>query len=194
MSLQFRRDSFSGPLIWCLTIVGTVLGSGICSGEEPVQLFLEELKVRGYYDTAVDYLDELEKSPLCPDDFRPRIPLEKAIILIEAAKGLRDLAKHDEYLNRAETLLVQFSKADPAPELKAQSEKIRSQLYFGRGLVYLKLAEGDRKTVEEKQELRKQARVHLQSAWDTLSKNAAYVRTRLESIKINPLDVSRSKP
>ncbi len=156
------------------------------AAEEKVELFLQKLLERGYYDTAVDYLNFLETSPLCPKEFKNRIPLEKAVILIEAARRLKDLKKHENYLGRAEVYLTDFTKTKPSPELFARAEKIRAQLYFERGQVYLNLASSDRKTEKEKQELRKKARSLLTAALDSLEKNRQFLQTQIQNVVDDP--------
>ena len=42
--------------------------------------FLEQLKSRGWYDTALLYLEEIEQDPNLPETIRTRLPFDQAQI------------------------------------------------------------------------------------------------------------------
>ena len=96
-------------------------------------------------------------------------------------------------MDQAETWLVEYSKSNPGPEMQGRSEKRRAQLFLARGLAYLRHAEGDRKTAEQKQEYRDKARSLLTNAWDTLKRNAAFFQAEFQKIVDDPQDKQKTR-
>ncbi len=81
--------------------------------EEPYMDFLQGLRERNYFDTAIFYLDQLAKRPSLPAEMKPVILYEKAITLRENAKVLRNPEKQYEQLDQALAFLEQFATEYP---------------------------------------------------------------------------------
>ena len=162
--------------------------------DEPAEAFLQRLRELRYFDTAIDYLDYLESSPLCTPEFRQRILYEKAVTYIEASRqpSLRDIKRYEAYLDQAETWLNEFSSSNPSPEMFARAEKMRAQLFYTRGLNFLQQTKSDRKTASENAEFRAQARVLLDKAAQTLDKNRLYVKDKIDNFVVDPEEKEKS--
>lgn len=91
----------------------TVFASGSASGVEPARQFLQGLRERGYYDTAIDYLNMLKASKLAPADFQDTVHFELGTTLIEASRSQRDLALREKQLNEARDALTRFVSQYP---------------------------------------------------------------------------------
>jgi hypothetical protein len=81
------------------------------AAEEPATAFLEGLRTRGYYDAALDYLDQMSTSPLAPAGFAETIPYERGITLIGMARVERNPASRERTLDEAESSLREFIAA-----------------------------------------------------------------------------------
>jgi hypothetical protein len=53
---------------------------------EPARQFLQGLRDRGYYDTAVDYLNMMKTSKLAPVDLKETLLYDLGSTLIEASR------------------------------------------------------------------------------------------------------------
>jgi hypothetical protein len=76
--------------------------------EEPAAEFLEKLREAGYYDTAVDYLELVQESPLVSTGFKEVLPYERAVTILRQAHSIRDFAVREKLLDAAYTSLRQF--------------------------------------------------------------------------------------
>lgn len=106
-----------------LVVVLSAAGLAAQAGE-PAQQFLEALRARGYFDTALEYLDAMATSRLAPPEFRTVLPYERAITLLAAAQVERDAAVRERRLDEAETSLRQFveQQSEHAQRVTAQRQ------------------------------------------------------------------------
>ena len=93
--------------------LGGVAGiAGILAGplgaEERALDFLGKLREARYFDTAIDYLDMMNDSPLAPASFKEVLPYERAVTLLEQARSNRDLILREKQLDAAYQALKQF--------------------------------------------------------------------------------------
>jgi tetratricopeptide (TPR) repeat protein len=94
-------------------------------GEEPARDFLEKLRERRYYDMALEYLTQMESSPLATAEFKDIIPYERGVTLVQQAGGTRDLTERARVLDRAQQTLEEFVKRNTGHQLASSA---RSQL------------------------------------------------------------------
>jgi len=73
-----------------LVLLAVACQHSLCGAVEPARAFLEGLRARGYYDTALEYLDQMASSPLAPTEFKEALPYERGVTLIAAARTQRD--------------------------------------------------------------------------------------------------------
>ncbi len=117
---RMRSDCLSLLAFWA---AGFFAVNGIA--EEPFRAFLDGLRSRGYYDVALDYLEQVESKASLPDTFRELLDFERALTLIASSRSERDLAVRQRQLNQAQQLLHDFIGQRP-DHLKANTA--RSQL------------------------------------------------------------------
>lgn len=88
--------------------------------ERPVD-FVRGLRERGYFDTALDYLESLRGRGDLPADVRATIPYEMAATLTEWARVQRNPEKAVDNLARARVFYEEFVKTNPDHPLAAQA-------------------------------------------------------------------------
>ena len=78
---------------WVAAIAWLVIfESAVAPGAEPARQFLQGLRDRGYFDTAVDYLNTMKTSKLAPVDLKETLLYDLGSTLIEASRLQRDVA------------------------------------------------------------------------------------------------------
>ena len=157
-------------------------------GEEPCDRFLQALRDNGYYDVAIDYLDEMETNPLAPKRFKQTLPFEKAQTLIKSTVRIRDLAELEARLTEAEALLQRSESAASTPELKARSQNYQGDLLFRRAAIFLKRAEDSRLTAGEKAEQYSQARGYLKKALEIFGRAKASYKDLIDNFQLDLRD------
>jgi predicted negative regulator of RcsB-dependent stress response len=100
---------------WTRELVLLLCAIAVCpvSAAEPYLKFAQRLRDRGYHDTAVTYLEELETRSNLPPAIREVIPYEKAISMIQGARRLRSPDLQAKELEKARLFLEQFLKSSP---------------------------------------------------------------------------------
>ena len=152
--------------------------------EEPCREFLDALREERLFDVAMDYLAEMEDSPLASDEFRERIPLHKVAVLLDEANLIRDPQRLTTQLEQTEQVLTEFISSGPRAELLAEAQEQRARIYMARASRLLNRAESDRITAAQKSELQEQARNYLGLAAEAYEE----IRQRLRTELTKPLD------
>ena len=75
--------------------------------------FVQGLRERGYYDLALEYLDQLRQDPETPADLKKTLDFEEGRTLIEAATHANDPDVSKEKLDQAKVKIEAFVKANP---------------------------------------------------------------------------------
>jgi hypothetical protein len=138
--------------------------------------FVEELRDRGLYDLALDYLAELRQSPDTPTDIKARLDFEEGRALIDAATHGSDPDRAKEQLDRARTHLDTFIKANAASPLVVEALVELAHLLYERGRTAAVSAD-DAKTPAEKETRLIEARGFYGNAREAYNQ----VYTRLET-------------
>ncbi len=106
-----------------LILVSATLSPVFAAGE-PAKEFINQLRAAKYFDTALAYLDRLDKYPGVLPEFKSAIALEKAQTYIEQAVSSRNGNKRDEYFRLAEEQIASFLKQVGHPRLSEARLKI----------------------------------------------------------------------
>lgn len=69
---------------------------------EPAEQFLDGLLARSDYSTALEYLDWLEASKICPDEFRTVLDYHRGHVQLAAARSQKDVGSREKHLKQAE--------------------------------------------------------------------------------------------
>jgi hypothetical protein len=130
---------------------------------EPHLKFLAGLKQRGYSNTALEYLKNLESDPNTPADVRTVIPYERAQILIQGGTGSVSLEEQRAQLDQAEASLDQFIKSSPNHPLAGRANSDRADLLKRRAQVDVWDADAASQPTQQK-DLQTRARKYLTQA------------------------------
>jgi hypothetical protein len=98
---------------WVSVLLLSLIAVRSASGAEPYLRFVQKLRDRGYYDTAITYLEELETRKNLPAEIREVLPYEKAITMIQGSRRLRSPDLQAKELEKARLFLEQFLQASP---------------------------------------------------------------------------------
>ncbi len=156
------------------------------SAAEPAREFLDKLRERGYYDTALDYLDQVETLPNIPQDLKAALPYEKGTTLIDASRSTRDAAIRAKQLNDAQAHLEGFIKNQPSHTLAFSAQKQVGNLMVERARIVVERAKKTNSATEFKM-----ARDLYQSAYDAFNVTQKAIADRLKQIppKVEDKDV-----
>lgn len=89
-------------------ILVLLAGHGSVRASAPARAFLEGLRERGYYDMAIEYLEQMKTSPLAPVDFKETLLYELGTTLIQSSRDQRDIQIRQAQLQEAAEALQQF--------------------------------------------------------------------------------------
>jgi len=182
------RDS-RRPLLFFLLAAGLSL---TCSSSlsiwavENHRKFLDGLRERGYFDTAVDYLDGLAADPTCPADLKEEIDYQAGTTWILAASQTRVTLTREQYLSRAMDRLKKFVQEHPQHALVGDANAQLAQILVERAKSALASAEG--KPEAEVARLREQARTAVQEAQKAFAVFLDATRKRAESYQGRVID------
>lgn len=133
------------------------LSTSRLSASEPYLEFVEGLREREYFDTAMEYLEWAEARPDLPADVKAVIPFEKAATLIQLAKVQRNPEAATAALNRAQAFLEQFIKASPDHPKAAKANSDAANVLVQKGKVAVIQAKSPG-NANKRNELMKQAK------------------------------------
>jgi hypothetical protein len=108
----FRKRLLSGLALLFLASAHAWVGAA-----EPARAFLEGLRERGYYDMAIEYLEQMKTSPLAPVEFRETLLYELGTTLIQSSRDQRDIKARQAQLEEAAQALQQFIRSMPDHDL-----------------------------------------------------------------------------
>jgi hypothetical protein len=154
---------------------------------EPAVAFLKGLRERGYADMALEYLDRMETSPLCPPELKRNLKFERGVTLVLAGRLERDPSKQEAFLNQAQVALNDFVTRNPKdPNLEI------AILQLGNVLLERarsKKEQADRpKNAEKREQLLQQARTFYDQAYDVFQKRLAAIKRDLLDPKYKNVD------
>ena len=174
------RNMFFRPVM-LLVLAVAACGSRFAAGEEPVQKMLDALREKGFYDTAIDYLDQVKDSPLAPAKFKEMLEYERGVTLIEAAKHQRDPKLRTKILDDAQAALTKFVTEHDNHQLNFSAKNHLGNLIVNRAQMLL---EKSRKPAESanKATLLKEARVLFDEAYKVFAALHADLKIRLDAM------------
>ncbi len=137
--------------VWLLACFFLFVGTAF-SAEEP-EKFLAQLRERGYFDTASDYLEYIAATDLVDAAFKESIPFEQAVTLKERAARSGDRVMQEKLLSDAVAAFKKFAATHPDSLRGADVRMEVANVYSILARLTLAQAkrEGvDRKPVEQK--------------------------------------------
>ena len=102
--------------------------------------FSAALRERGWDDTAVEFLDWVEQSPLITAEFRKELPYQRAQSLAAQGRSARSPAEREQLLAQAAADFEAFAKEQPASEATLDALRQSANLYAEQALSLLSTA------------------------------------------------------
>ena len=146
--------------------------------EEPVMTFLEALREQGYYDEALDYLDEMRSSPVAPASFGERYDFERGRTLLMSLRRVREKTRQEAILDGAEQALEKFVTERRTHADAAEATELLAGLMLRRSEFALEKSKQENVAEGQRAALLEQARRQLAKAQEV------YVRVQ-EDLKRN---------
>lgn len=166
-----------------MTLLATVLvATATCSAGEPAEEFLKRLRAAKYFDTAILYLDRIDRYPGVDQEMKAAVALEKAQTFIDAASSSRNAEARDDLLRQAEQQLTSFLEQGTHPRVpEARLQLGRLQMVRG-----LQLMAGD-----PDDDKRQRARDAFASAADTFDKIVEELKAKLQEMQGARIDADK---
>ena len=154
---------------------------------EPAQKFLQGLRERGYYDTAVDYLERMKTSRLAPIELKEILLYELGTTLIEASRSQRDIAIRENQLDEARNALQRFVGQHPDHPLVASASSQLGNLMVERARIKVEQA---KRTGADKAALLSEAKTVYEDAYKVFAKSQNDLKEKLAQMQagISPND------
>jgi hypothetical protein len=167
----------------CVTLVLPLAGQA----EEQAEKFLNGLRDRGYADMALEYLDRMETSPLCPPDLKKTMAYERGVTLVLAGRLERDPNLQEAKLNQAQKTLQDFINRNPQDPLVEPATDQLGNVVLERARS--KIDQADRpKNADKKEQLLEQGRAFYTEAFGIFEKRLEALRRRLMDPKFQGAD------
>jgi hypothetical protein len=145
-------------------LFGTIsLGATSLRAGEPFQAFIDGLRDRNLYDSALDYLVEMRTSTLLTNEQKTMIPYEEGRTLIDQARNERDGNQKAKQLDLARDKLQEFVKANGYSPLVGAASMQLGNVIVERGRMALE-SSGRPSQLQNKEVLVKQARDYFQQS------------------------------
>lgn len=150
---------------WMGLAIGLVLlVAGTSRAAEEARHFLDALRDEGYIDMALEYIEQLRTSPLCPEDMKGSLDYEAAITLMSGSLATQDPKLRTKYLDDARDKFEAFLKANPTDALAAGARMQLANVLVERGRFKMEQAAKPGTSAEDKKKLPEEARALFQEA------------------------------
>lgn len=174
-----RTGSLARGLLSLITVLILTSLPQAAPAAEPVLEFLEGLRARRYFDSALLYLDQVEARKDLPQDIRQVLAYERGQTLLQSAKDLANLDAQRKQLDAAQASFEQFVSASPQHPLAGRANTARGQILVEKARV--DIWDGDkpsnegqrevfrqaaRKSIQEARKIFEQARDQHKAAWE----------------------------
>ena len=153
---------------------------------EPARQFLQGLRDRGYYDTAVDYLNTMKTSKLAPVDLKETLLYDLGSTLIEASRLQRDIVLREKQLDEARDALTRFVGQNPDHPLVNSANSQLGNLLVERARIKM---EQSKQPKADKAAMLAAARQQYEDAYKVFARSQNDLKERLAKMKvIDPKD------
>lgn len=156
--------------------------------EEPSEKFLKALTERGYYDSALHYLDGVGQSNAVSDAFKKTVLLNRARVLIDSVSAIRDPDEQAKRLDEADSLLTRYASNVSDKTEATEVLKIQSNVRYFRGRNYLNQASLDKTASDRKKEYYGLAKKLLGDSVPKFREVQKAQRDQIENFQIDPED------
>jgi len=128
------------------------------AASEEARRFLAGLRERGYFDTALDFLEMARNDPKVDKQFKDSLDYEAGLTMIDDSRMGRVTSVREKRLSEARERFKKFLAEHPSHPLAAGAQSQLANLLIERGRIKAEQAEKPSKTAEEKAALNAEAR------------------------------------
>ena len=142
-------------------VVGLLLvsfSSACADDSETWSKMLEGLKSQGYYDTALEYLDWMKSSPLCPSSLKKQLDYQIANTHLDAIEDGAMFLPRDEHMKRCREALEKYLSANPNGEFVFDAISTQGRLLMEEGRIDIARANAETTRDADREPLTKKAR------------------------------------
>lgn len=133
------------------------------SADEPFAKFVEQLRKKKYFDTAIEHLDELAKRPNLPKEFAEQLDYQRGLTYRAQGTASRIPEDREQALGLAEQALKKFTRDHGNHPLAPKANSELGQLLFERARSFIWDSESPSSGAQKK-ELQQQARTLVEQA------------------------------
>lgn len=152
----------SGKVAACGILLLTIVGSTVCADETHAE-FIDKLRQRKYFDTALEYIEQLQQRSDLPQDFANTLELERGITYREMGSSLRVPEDREQAQGQAERSLKKFTSEHPQHPRAAYANFELGQLLLDRARTLLWDADAP-SNADRRAEIQTQARALIDQA------------------------------
>ena len=136
---QIRRQGNRGICLFLVLLMGIIQFAtpAVLNAKEPYLEFVQGLRERQYFDSAMLYLDSLKSRKNVPEEIKQIIPYEKAVTLLRSSQFSQNPDAQAELLDQAQAYLEQFIKKSPKHELVASANTELARILLGKAQVLI---------------------------------------------------------
>ena len=114
-------------ILFAITVCG-----GTAAADEPVNRFLDALRTAGYYDTALEYIDQQQQNPVLAEELKQSLAFERAMTLLGQSRTARTSGVKAKALAEAQTSLESFARTYQRHPLAARANSELGTLLLER--------------------------------------------------------------
>ncbi len=140
-----------------LLVAGVGFDARACLAAEECQRFLDGLRQRGYFDMALEYLEQMRTSPLASQQFKAMIDYEAGVTLKDSARTGRARSVREKQLDEARVMFKRFLAEQPEHPLAAGGNTQLANLLVERGKLKVEQAADAKTSAQQKKQLREEA-------------------------------------
>ncbi len=129
-----RRGRRAGFFL-ALLVINLLMSTSIAVAAEPVMEFLNGLRERRYYDSALFYIEQMENNKSLPPELVQVLSYERGQTLLQSAKSLLNLDAQRKQLDAAQAAFEVFVKANPNHALAGRANTARGQILLEKARV-----------------------------------------------------------
>ncbi|MDR2117427.1 MAG: hypothetical protein LBP87_13710 [Planctomycetaceae bacterium] len=191
MTIMIRFSILSFGLFFFLLSGNLLLGQEDEKWAKMLQGFKDP--ERKYFDTALDYLDWMKTSPLCPSSLKKQIEYQIALVHLDAVESGNTFLPRDEHIKKCRESLEKFIKENPQNDLMFDAQSTLGRLFVEEGRMAMLYATHETTKDAEREQYRLKARDNFKKAlpfFEAADKLATEQAKKLQSMqKANPATV-----
>jgi hypothetical protein len=154
-------------ILGCILLFFLMFGSGLFAQEdEKWAKMLQGFKDsdRKYFDTALEYLNWMKTSSLCPLSLKKQIDYQIALVHLDAVESGNTFLPREEHIKKCRESLEKFVKENPQHDLMFDAQSTLGRLFMEEGRMAMLYATHETTKDAEREQYRLKARESFKKA------------------------------